>query len=80
MGQLEGFGIFDSVPVPTRETPTNVNVEYWRRKVDRPSYEILVQEIKQLGFAGTGRKYRVSDNAVRKWLRHYKNMTTGIAV
>jgi len=40
-----------------------------RRKVkERPNKEQLLQEIKELGYCGTGRKYGVSDNAIRKWL------------
>jgi len=42
-----------------------------RRKVERPSAERLVRDIKELGYVGTGRKYGVSDNAVRKWGRRY---------
>lgn len=39
-----------------------------RRKVkERPSHEQLTSDIKQLGYLGTGRKYGVSDNAIRKW-------------
>ena len=38
------------------------------RKVKRPSIDVLKVEIAQLGFCGVGRKYGVSDNAVRKWL------------
>ena len=40
-----------------------------RRKVIRPSKDTLLKDVKQLGFVGTGRKYKVSDNAIRKWLR-----------
>jgi len=41
-----------------------------KRKVkDRPSKEQLLNEIKELGYCGTGRKYGVSDNAIRKWLK-----------
>lgn len=39
------------------------------RKVVRPSIEILLSEIKILGYRGTGRKYGVSDNAIRKWIK-----------
>ena len=42
-----------------------------RRKCIRPPKEILEQEIKTLGYCGTGRKYGVSDNAIRKWLKTY---------
>jgi hypothetical protein len=40
-----------------------------RRKVERPSFKALKKDIRELGYAGTGRKYNVSDNAIRKWLR-----------
>ncbi len=40
-----------------------------RRKVkNRPSEEQLLKEIKELGYCGVGRKYGVSDKAIRKWL------------
>jgi len=42
------------------------------RKVDRPSKEILEKEIKENSFVGLGKKYGVSDNAVRKWCKSYK--------
>ena len=34
--------------------------------VERPPYEILEFEAKELGYAGIGRKCGVSDNTVRK--------------
>lgn len=40
-----------------------------QRRVERPSIEQLLEEVKRLGYAGTGRKYGVSDNAIRKWLK-----------
>ena len=40
-----------------------------RRKVQRPEKEILLLEVQQLGYCGTGRKYGVSDNAIRKWIK-----------
>jgi hypothetical protein len=43
------------------------------RKVDRPPHNHLLREIRTLGFAGTGRRYGVSDNAVRKWLLAYEH-------
>lgn len=42
------------------------------RKVERPPYEQLLNEIKELGYKGTGRKYGVSDNAIRKWIKYYE--------
>ena len=43
-----------------------------RRKVPRPSYEELVSDVQSMSFLAVGRKYGVSDNAVRKWLRYYE--------
>ena len=44
-----------------------------RRKVlHRPSLETLEQDIEQLGYLGTGRKYGVTDNCIRKWIRQYR--------
>lgn len=46
-----------------------------KRKVERPPYKILIDEINELGYKATGRKYGVSDNAIRKWKNFYeKNM------
>ncbi len=42
-----------------------------QRLVERPPYEQLQQEIKELGYVGTGKKYGVSDNAIRKWIKTY---------
>ncbi len=42
-----------------------------QRRVERPSYEILIKETKELGFSAVGRKYGVSDNAIRNWVRIY---------
>jgi len=40
-----------------------------QRKVERPDKEILLKEVEELGYSATGRKYGVSDNAIRKWLK-----------
>jgi ribosomal protein S27AE len=42
------------------------------RKVDRPPYPQLLREVRALGYSGTGRRYGVSDNAIRKWMRAYE--------
>jgi hypothetical protein len=42
------------------------------RKIERPDIEILLKEVKKLGYTGTGRKYGVSDNAIRKWIKYYE--------
>jgi len=43
-----------------------------RRKVERPSYDRLMVEVASMSFLAVGRKYGVSDNAVRKWIRWYE--------
>jgi len=40
-----------------------------RKVKERPSKDILFEQIKKLGYCGTGGLYGVSDNAVRKWIR-----------
>ena len=42
------------------------------RKVERPPYEQLMPEIAETSYLAVGRKYGVSDNAIRKWLRAYE--------
>lgn len=40
-----------------------------RRAVkQRPSLDVLIKETSELGFCAVGRKYGVSDNAIRKWM------------
>lgn len=42
------------------------------RKVEHPPYEQLLEEIEATSYVAVGRKYGVSDNAVRKWVRFYE--------
>jgi hypothetical protein len=42
------------------------------RRVERPPYEQLLAELEASNFLAVGRKYGVSDNAIRKWLRAYE--------
>jgi transposase-like protein len=58
----------------------NRRAQVARRRVTRPPYEQLVAEIAALGYTGVGRKYGVSDNAVRKWRRAYEAEADGAAV
>lgn len=43
-----------------------------QRKVERPSYNQLLEEVKENGYLKTGKKYNVSDNTIRKWLKLYE--------
>jgi hypothetical protein len=40
-----------------------------RRRVERPPYERLLEEIATSSWSAVGRKYGVSCNAVRKWVQ-----------
>ncbi|HWF25267.1 MAG TPA: hypothetical protein VG275_07465 [Solirubrobacteraceae bacterium] len=42
------------------------------RKVPRPPYEQLIAEVQAKSYLAVGRKYGVSDNAIRKWIRWYE--------
>ncbi len=42
------------------------------RKVSRPPYEQLIAEIRSTNYSAVGRKYGVTDKAVRKWIRWYE--------
>jgi hypothetical protein len=44
-------------------------ISFNQRKVERPCREIIIQEVESMGYCATGRKYGVSDNAIRKWLK-----------
>jgi transposase-like protein len=43
-----------------------------RRKIERPPYDQLLREIVETSYVAVGRKYGVSDNAIRKWVRAYE--------
>ena len=46
------------------------------RKVERPPYDQLLAEIAASGYCAVGRRYGVSDNAIRKWVRQYRRENT----
>ena len=48
-----------------------------RRKVERPPYEQLMAELAATSYLAVGRKYGVSDKAVRKWVRLYEREREG---
>lgn len=49
----------------------NVCAHRHQQVVDRPSAKQLAEEIVSSGFCAVGRKYGVSDNAIRKWCIAY---------
>ncbi len=42
-----------------------------QRKSERPPYDVLIEEVNRFGYCAVGRKYGVSDNSIRKWLKSY---------
>lgn len=38
----------------------------------RPPKDVLSEDLKSMSYVAIGRKYQVSDNAVRKWVKFYK--------
>ena len=42
------------------------------RRVERPSYEQLMEDVRTMSMLAVGRKYAVSDSAVREWIRWYE--------
>lgn len=48
------------------------------RKVIRPLLETILQDLKDSNFISVGKKYGVSDNCIRKWIKQYeKNASVG---
>jgi hypothetical protein len=43
-----------------------------RKVKTRPSYVVLKEEINETSYVAVGRKYGVSDNAIRKWVKNYE--------
>jgi predicted RNA-binding Zn-ribbon protein involved in translation (DUF1610 family) len=48
-----------------------------RRKVEWPTHEQLLEDVAAMSMRAVGRKYGVSDTAVRKWLRWYAARAEG---
>jgi hypothetical protein len=65
-----------------RKVFTKNKEEYYkgRRKTERPNYNILMTEIENLGYVQTGKKYNVSDNTIRKWIKYYQKYENGFIV
>lgn len=43
-----------------------------KRIVERPPYEELKKDVWNNGYSSVGRKYGVSDNSIRKWIKYYE--------
>jgi hypothetical protein len=53
-------------------SPRHISARPGARRLERPPYAQLMREIRELGYSAVGRKYGVSDNAIRKWVRAYE--------
>jgi hypothetical protein len=42
------------------------------RKVERPPFNQLLNEVTEMGYSGTGRKYGVSDNTIKNWITSFE--------
>jgi len=62
----------DKVKPEKPKTLSKLDISISRRKVERPSFDVLKSEINTLGYSAVGRKYGVSDNAIKKWVRTYE--------
>lgn len=58
-----------SEPIATASRRCPPCAKVARRKVRRPSLEVLRKELKTKSYLQLGRKYGVSDNAIRKWFK-----------
>jgi transposase-like protein len=59
-----------TISTPMRRSAVPARPE--ARKVPRPTYEQLKEDLSHMSWVAVGRKYGVSDNAVRKWMRWYR--------
>jgi hypothetical protein len=67
-----GYNSDDKIDFRKNLTNDNFNNYISRRKIERPSFDVLKNEINALGYRGVGRKYNVSDSAIRKWMKTYE--------
>lgn len=76
--QKYSFGIFAKPKgymkkrINNKMTEAEINSYIKQRRVERPPYEILLEEINELGYRGTGKKYNVSDKTIKKWVIFYE--------
>lgn len=59
----------------SEKTKTGMCIVCYNKSItnaNKPNYEQLCIDIKELGYSGTGRKYNVSDNTIRNWKKGYE--------
>ena len=55
----------------TRCNKCNSKLRFLASIEDRPSYEQLKSDLKESNYTQVGKKYNVSDNTIRKWIKKY---------
>jgi hypothetical protein len=73
MVRLEKVDIFANGFSVQKGAESEMPATFWQRKTARPTYDALASDVKNLGYSATGRKYGVSDNAIRKWMKSYQS-------
>jgi len=48
-----------------------------RKVLNRPKVEELLKEVSEIGYSAVGRKYGVSDNCIRKWIKQGSVLNVG---
>jgi len=62
----------ESIDFRKIRTAKTIQSDFNRRKVIRPSYETLVEEHKINTYTAMGKKYKVSDVMIKKWIKLYE--------
>jgi len=71
--KLESIDLFNDANNSIEKAPINMHMAFRQRKTNRPPCDVLKCEVEKMGYVGTGKKYGVSSNAVRKWIKYYEN-------
>lgn len=53
--------------------PCTAKELFMKAIINRPKYSQLINDIKETNYKQTGRKYGVSDNTIRKWIKKYES-------
>ncbi len=62
-----------SISKKATRCPSCASIKFNPRKVEnRPSLEQLENDLKEMSMVAVGKKYKVSDNCIRKWIKMYK--------
>lgn len=80
--KIKELGLKESVDFRSVLTKEKEMSYIKRRKVERPTFENLKEDVDKNGYCSVGRKYNVTDNTIRKWLKFYEknNTTSGSAL